>query len=79
MTEHPHAPQGKGRAGDAGQPDPSRRSFLKAVPLGALAAVAGGAHAAGAPSPAAAPAPAQHGGYHETEHILTYYRTAAYW
>jgi hypothetical protein len=63
------------------QPDPARRSLLKAAPLGALAVVA----AARARAPEAAPAPAAPAegqkaqGYHETEHIRRYYRTAAYW
>ncbi|GAB3446929.1 formate dehydrogenase [Massilia solisilvae] len=60
-------------------PDPQRRGFLKALPLGALAAAVGGA-ASAEPVAAAAPAPAtQAGGYRETEHIRRYYRTAAYW
>jgi hypothetical protein len=63
-------------------PDPARRSLLKAAPLGAIAvaaAVTGAkAQAAPAPAPLAEPeAPAK--GYHETEHIRRYYRTAAYW
>ncbi len=60
-------------------PDPTRRSFLKAAPLGALAVVAGNA---GAETPAAAPAAPQPDvkrGYHETDHIRRYYQTAAYW
>jgi hypothetical protein len=62
------------------QPDPARRSLLKAAPLGALAVVAAArARAPEAPAPAA-PAEGQKAqGYHETEHILRYYRTAAYW
>ncbi|MFK3737021.1 formate dehydrogenase [Massilia sp. TN1-12] len=61
------------------RPDPTRRSLLKAAPLGALAVVAGKADAA-APAPVALPEPApEPKGYHETEHIRTYYRTAAYW
>jgi len=60
-------------------PDPSRRSFLKAAPLGALAAVAGGAEAKPEIAPAEAAKPAVKRGYHETEHIRTYYKTAAYW
>ena len=63
------------------QPDPKRRSFLKAAPLGALAAVAAAAQqpaAAAAPAPATPAEPIQ-SGYHETEHIRHYYRTAAYW
>ncbi|TFW28439.1 formate dehydrogenase [Massilia horti] len=59
-------------------PDPVRRSFLMAAPLGALAVVAGRANAGQAAPPAAAP-PAGPRGYHETEHIRLYYRTAAYW
>jgi hypothetical protein len=64
------------------QPDPIRRSLLKAAPLGALA-VAAAARARRPDAPAAtaaapAPAPAS-SGYHETEHIRHYYRTAAYW
>jgi nitrous oxide reductase len=68
-------------ANDDKAPDPARRSLLKAAPLGALAVVAARAGAAEAtPAPAAAPAePAQPKGYHETEHIRRYYRTAAYW
>ncbi|HBF49964.1 MAG TPA: formate dehydrogenase [Massilia sp.] len=62
------------------QSDPSRRSFLKAAPLGALAAVAGGAEAKPAPAEAAKPAQAAtKRGYHETDHIRRYYQTAAYW
>lgn len=64
-------------------PDPKRRSFLRAAggagALGALAAVAGEAPAAEvAPVPQAA-AEAPQAGYHETEHIRQYYRTARYW
>ncbi|MGZ5202181.1 MAG: formate dehydrogenase [Telluria sp.] len=65
-------PQGAG-------PDPTRRSFLKAVPLGALVVAAGGVRAAEAAPVAAPAAPQANQGYHETEHIRTYYRTAAYW
>jgi hypothetical protein len=58
----------------------TRRAFLKAAPLGALAIVAGQAPAAevavAAPAPAA---PTASKGYHETEHIRRYYQTAAYW
>jgi len=61
-------------------PDPARRSLLKAAPLGALAvAAAAGAREAEAPPPAPAPEAAKSRGYHETEHIRRYYRTAAYW
>ena len=62
--------------------DPRRRGFLRAAggagALGALAAVAGQAPAAAV---AASPAldPAGDVGYHETEHIRQYYRTARYW
>lgn len=60
-------------------PDPARRGFLKAAPLGALlVAAAGVAKAAPAVAPVTAD-PAQKRGYHETEHIRLYYRTAAYW
>ena len=62
------------------QPDPTRRSLLKAAPLGALAVAA--AARARAPEPEAAAAetaPQPPRGYHETEHIRRYYRTAAYW
>jgi hypothetical protein len=70
--------QGQGQA-HAGAPDTARRNFLKAAPLGALAVVAGLPRAAEAAPAAAAPAPATPRGYHETEHIRNYYRTAAYW
>jgi hypothetical protein len=62
------------------KPDLTRRSLLKAAPLGALA-VAAAASATEAEAPAAVPAPdpAKSRGYHETEHIRNYYRTAAYW
>jgi hypothetical protein len=62
------------------KPDPTRRSLLKAAPLGALAvAAAAGAREAEAPAPAPALQQAKPRGYHETEHIRRYYRTAAYW
>lgn len=64
---------GKREAG----PDPSRRNFLKAAPLGALAAVAGGAEARAEPAPAAAAKPEVKRGYHETDHIRRYYQSAA--
>jgi hypothetical protein len=61
-------------------PDPARRNLLKAAPLGALAVVAAGrAQAAEAPAPAPVQEATKPRGYHETEHILKYYRTAAYW
>jgi hypothetical protein len=60
-------------------PDPSRRNFLKAAPLGALAAVAGGAEATPALAPVEAAKPEVKRGYHETDHIRRYYHTAAYW
>ena len=61
-------------------PDPTRRSLLKAAPLGALAVVAGRASAAEATPAVAAPEEtAKPKGYHETEHIRRYYSTAAYW
>jgi hypothetical protein len=64
----------------AGLPDPARRSLLKAAPLGALAVAAvAGAKEVEAPPPAPAPDANKPRGYHETEHIRRYYRTAAYW
>jgi len=61
-------------------PDPARRSLLKAAPLGALAVAAvAGAKEAEAPAPAPAAEENKPRGYHETEHIRRYYRTAAYW
>jgi hypothetical protein len=63
--------------------DPKRRGFLRAAggagALGALAVVAGPAPAAPAAAVPAAAAPAGQAGYHETEHIRQYYRTARYW
>jgi hypothetical protein len=62
-----------------------RRQFLRAASgAGALAVLAArdtqAAQAAPPPAAAAsAPEPARQTGYHETEHIRTYYRTAAYW
>jgi len=72
MNEHdPHAAQDR--------PDPARRGFLKAAPLGALAVVAA-TPAAAQPNPApAAPDATVKRGYHETDHIRRYYQTAAYW
>lgn len=84
MEQHPqlleHGLDGKPAAG-AGHdvPDPSRRGFLKAAPLGALAVVAGTAEAADTPVPQPAAKPQVKRGYHETEHIRRYYETAAYW
>ena len=60
-------------------PDPSRRNFLRTAPLGALAAVAAGAEAKPEIAPVEAAKPDVKRGYHETEHIRTYYKTAAYW
>lgn len=58
----------------------TRRAFLKAAPLGALAIVAGQAPAAEVAVATPAPAePTASKGYHETEHIRRYYQTAAYW
>jgi hypothetical protein len=63
--------------------DPMRRSFLRAAggagALGALATVAGEAPAAPVAAVAPAAEPAKQLGYHETEHIRQYYRTARYW
>jgi hypothetical protein len=76
--EHDDKPQASKHNGSAA-PDPARRQFLKAAPLGALAVVAAPLGAAEAPPAAtAAPAPVARG-YHETEHIRRYYQTAAYW
>lgn len=75
----PTAPEAKPGAA-TGAPDPARRSFLRAAPLGALAVVAGSTGAAEVPAAAsAAPQPDVKRGYHETEHIRRYYQTAAYW
>ena len=60
-------------------PDPSRRNFLKAAPLGALVAVAGAAEAKPEIAPVEAAKPEVKRGYHETDHIRRYYHTAAYW
>lgn len=73
-------PKHQDGAQPAGQPNPARRNFLKAAPLGALAAVAaGGAEAKPELAPAEAAKPEVKRGYHETEHIRRYYQTAAYW
>ena len=65
---------------DDAPPDVKRRHFLAAAggagALGALAALAGPAVAADAPPPAPTAKPS---GYHETDHIRDYYRTARYW
>jgi len=62
------------------QPDPARRSLLKAAPLGVLAvAAAARARATEAPAAALPTEPQKAQGYRETEHIRCYYRTAAYW
>jgi len=64
------------------KPDLTRRSLLRAAPLGAIAvaaAVSGRAEAAPVAAPAAPEPDAKPAGYHETEHIRTYYRTTAYW
>jgi hypothetical protein len=65
-------------------PDLKRRKFLMAArgagTLGAIAALVGRSTSAEAAAVAPAPTdpPAQRG-YHETEHIRNYYRTARYW
>lgn len=65
------------------QVDLARRGFLRkaggAGALATLAAVAGSAPARAVPAPQAEPEPAKAAGYHETEHIRQYYRTARYW
>lgn len=68
-----------GAVQSATAPDPARRGFLKAAPLGALAVVAGTPAAAAPVPPEPAPDPAHKRGYHETDHIRRYYQTAAYW
>ena len=60
-------------------PDLARRSFFKAAPLAVLVVVAGGAAGAAPAVAAPTPDPTRKRGYHETEHIRHYYRTAAYW
>ena len=60
-------------------PDPARRGFLKAAPLGALAVVTGSTQAEETKPPAPASAPQAKRGYHETDHIRRYYQSAAYW
>lgn len=64
--------------------DPRRRLFLRAAGgAGALATLATVAADSAAVTPVAAPttvaAAAEPAGYHETEHIRQYYRTAKYW
>lgn len=64
--------------------DPRRRFFLRAAGgAGALATLATVASDSGVPATAvAAPvltAAAEPAGYHETDHIRQYYRTAKYW
>ena len=60
-------------------PDPARRGFLKAAPLGALVVVTGSTQAEETKPPAPASAPGAKRGYHETDHIRRYYQSAAYW
>jgi len=80
MDREPVSAAAAGVGTAAGTPDPARRSFLKAAPLGALAAVAaGGAEAKPEIKPAEAAKPDVKRGYHETDHIRRYYQTAAYW
>ena len=80
MEQQTHGRQAPG-AHDTAQerPDPARRSFLKAAPLGALAVVAAAPASAETPAPAPAAKSTVKRGYHETEHIRRYYQTAAYW
>lgn len=65
---------------DDAPPDVKRRRFLAAAggagALGTLAVLAVPVFAAEAPPPAPT---AQPSGYHETDHIREYYRTARYW
>jgi hypothetical protein len=65
------------------QADLARRGFLRkaggAGALASLAAVAGSAPAQAVPTAQAKPEPAKSVGYHMTEHIRQYYRTARYW
>jgi len=57
----------------------ARRSFLMAAPLGALAVVALRASREQAAGAVVQAQPQAKRGYHETEHIRSYYRTASYW
>ena len=65
---------------DDAPPDVKRRRFMAAASgagaLGTLAVLAGPATAEEATPPAPAAKPS---GYHETDHIRDYYRTARYW
>jgi anaerobic selenocysteine-containing dehydrogenase len=67
---------------DLNKVDRRRRAFLRASAgagaLGTLAALAQPVQGAPA-APSAQPEPPEPKGYHETDHIRTYYRTAAYW
>lgn len=60
-----------------------RRYFLGATrglgALGAMVVLFGKGSAARAATPAAPHAAPSRGGYHETEHIRQYYRSARYW
>ena len=83
MDKQTDTPISKVRETDKGQPlDLRRRGFLRAAgaagALGALAAAAGQAAAAPVAAPVAVE-PAANVGYHETEHIRQYYRSARYW
>lgn len=73
------APPAPAAGKDGRAPDPARRGFLKAAPLGALAVVTGSTQAGEAGPPAPASAPGVKRGYHETDHIRRYYQSAAYW
>jgi len=68
---------------EAAPPDPGRRYFLLAASgagaLGAIALLAGRGAASGAAAQAVPASVALARGYHETEHIRSYYRTASYW
>jgi len=78
MTQPDRSTPADGRS-DAGMPDPARRGFLKAAPLGALLIAAATPASAEAPAVPATPDPNVKRGYHETEHIRRYYQSAAYW